>query len=400
MTTLTSPMRGVFAQQSRYQLLPSGQWVDYSVQSVASSLLLGTCSVTRNSDPNWKAKIRLRQNATLPYFYQTWEQTPSVSRCEAVEGKSVRSFDTTIRTGFEGWFPLTRTDSVLLDQVVASLKRKLSSKHVGSSSLGAPLAELKEVRGLFHATTSLIGDTLLALHDLKRTRGRRAAKYASKKWLEMNFGLLPLISDINSGIKSIATYLNRCDRPVRITSHASRDFRGFYKGSSVGAYGTMLDLAETYDSVLSYRLVGGFNLNLSCTDSGGYTLRDHLGLTLCDLPSVLWELTAFSWVVDYAATVGPWLDDLFYSPPGELKYLSLNRRFEVKCRGDYKYRPTSAIILSASNTASSARLFEFERSSMSVLPHAALRLRTVDEVGNFGISKVLNLASVLAGRKL
>lgn len=400
MPTVTFPMRGVFRQTSRYQLT-DGSWRDYSVQSQETNLLIGIGARTTNSDPNWKAKISKGANMTLPYYVSWYEQKPSVNSCEAYNPvNSIRSFDKTIRTGFEGWNPLTRTDPVLLDQVVASFKRKLSSHHVGSSSLGAPLAEIKEVRGLIGNASTLVSDTLKTLIEIKRTKGRSVVKYASAKWLEMNFGLLPLIDDIDAGVRSLASWLNRSDRPVRITSHALKHYRSSYANRSAGAYGTWLELRESYDCELSYKLIGGYNLRLEATDSDGYNLRSHLGLRLCDLPSVAWELTAYSWVVDYFVTVGPWLDDMFYSPPGELKYLCLNRRFKADCLGQYSYASNGSTILSSSNSPASASLFEFERTSLTTLPHAQLRFRTVDEIGNFGLSKVLNLASVLAGRKL
>jgi hypothetical protein len=145
---------------------------------------------------------------------------------------------------------------------------------------------------------------------------------------------------------------------------------------------------------LSYRYVRAFDLLLqSCND---YSLYQQLGLTGPDVFATAYELIPYSWALDYFVNIGQFLDDTFSSPPGNLRYLVLDRRYHVHILIGAKFvLPASSYVVRQTQKPGEADYFEFERSPTTVMPHTSLRLRTVDEMGKYGLSKLANLFSIL-----
>lgn len=347
---------------------------------------------------DWRTKVAKHLDAGSLYTRYEYQVKPLIWSGTSVDrhtGVPVRNYSFGALTG---QLNLQDTsDDVLKDIALSRLKKKLSSS-IGDVSLLPPLAESREIHGLIHDINGFTKDMLQALLAVKQTKGKSILKQAGKIWLFFNFGVNPLVSDLAKAANSINDYVNRSDHRQRLTGSASKKWSTTISTSSfpIATTTVLLAIKSSGKHQLSYRYKGAASLNLRSDAS--YGVADHLGLTWEQLPSALWELTPYSWVVDYFSTVGAWLDDVFYALPGKLDYLCLNRRY----MNETTFTPTQTFGWPLTTSAihyknGYSKFFSFSREILTTLPTRQLRVRSFDEIGKYGLSKVLNLASVLAG---
>lgn len=392
---------------AKYRLRFFSTYVDSTSPSVKQSYLNtdteyqeNTDTVTRNANPDWQVQIADGVDASNAYFKQAITLRPylifGVGTSPILGG--YRSSQGNAR--FLGSLPSalsTPTDTALRDLALVRLKRKLSSQ-IGQTDLLVPLAEIKEMRGLIRYAASITTKTLKALVDIRKTRGRSAIKYASDAWLAFNFGISPTLREIQDVSTSIDKYLNRRDRSVVLTGTASKTWLSHYKDSGTTfLVNASLSSDATAEHSLSYRYTCGFNILVESANN--YGISEHFGLEFGALPATLWELVPYSWVVDYFTNVGEYMSDSFASPPGSVKYLTLNTRYNAK----YSVHPYAVPHALASVRTyaydGSGSFFSFRREKLATLPHIGLHFKSVDQIGKNAVTKLLNLAAVLIQRR-
>jgi hypothetical protein len=290
-----------------------------------------------------------------------------------------------------------RDSSVLLDRALSSLKHKLSG-HIGRAKLAAPLAESREVHRIVRQINGITERMLKAALAIKKTRGKSALNAFSEVWLGFGFGVSPLIQDLSSAANAILDYQTREDHSVRLTGTASMDYTSglVTPANTTVCAGVKVGYHDYAVHKLGVQIVAGIDLKIR--SSASYGMSDHLGLSLRAVPGAIWELTPYSWVVDYFTTVGDWLDDTFETLPGNLKYCCRTTKYQVDTTGRMfaVFAPGYTGTFAAGTSV--YRYVSFTRAPLAVLPTRALRLRTVDEIAKYGLNKVMNLASVLAQR--
>jgi len=291
-----------------------------------------------------------------------------------------------------------RSVGVLIDQATASLKRKLEG-NLGRAQLAAPLAESREIHRLVRQVNSLGIDMLKSAIAIKKTRGKSAAKFFGDVWLGFGFGVQPMIKDIASAANAILDYQTREDRHVRIVGTASQEYQSGLVTPAVTTIcpGVKVGYHDHASHKLGIQIVAGIDLKLRSTASYGMT--DQLGLGLNAVPGAIWELTPFSWVVDYGFTVGDWIDDMFYTVPGTVKYVSRSKKYQLETTGQMFAVFSPGYIGSFAAGTSVYRYVNFTREKLTTLPTRSLRIKTADEVAKHSLTKLLNLASVLAQKR-
>jgi hypothetical protein len=352
-------------------------------------------SFARNKD--WKQQVAKRQDATYAYTRTgfvvepcTWYGTSTSNNF----GNPETDDDWGQHLG--AFLIDDSSDAALKDIALARLKNKLSS-NIGSHATLPPLAESKEIHKMVRGLNDFMEDVMAALYAIKETRGKAVPKIAGKIWLYFNFGVNPLIDDLTKAADAIRSYQERTDHVQPISGSASKDYRsqGITDLGLITGTGVQMKIISSANHRLSYRFKGSVAVKIRSDAS--YSVMDHLGLTWSQLPSAAWELTPYSWVVDYFTTVGPWLDDMFYTLPGVLVYLSLNRRYEQECTHSPQLTYGGTTRCYISTKPGKSRYFSFSREKLAILPSRQLRVKSFDEVAKNGLSKVMNLASVLAG---
>lgn len=366
---------------------------DAAMASISGQVALKTF----NSNKEWKRLIAKGLNATFPYA-RTGGFVKPVQYYGATDSVGVTpSWHCECWGQYSGPALVNQRDnSALKEAALGRLKHKLNG-YVGKAQLAAPLAESREIHRLVKQINGFGMDAVKAMLLLKRTRGKSALKFASQIWLGFGFGINPLLKDIESAANSILDYQTRQDRGVRVSGSANEDY--FSTGSasppSSIAPGVTSQINGSAHHRQGVRYVAGVDLTIRSDAS--YSVTDHLGLGITSMPSAIWELVPFSWVVDYFTTVGPWLDDVFYTLPGVCKYVSLSEKYQNEVRWDLQVFPNVNYKIAITGRQGGFRYFSFQRSSLTTLPTRQLRVKSLDEVAQHSLVKLLNLSSVLAG---
>ena len=347
---------------------------------------------TRN--PNWKVKVAKNLDASNPY---------SVCGTKMLAARYVGTVTGGNRISFIHGSDLAQhmvddtADSALMDIALARLKNRLNG-NIGHASLLPPLAESREIHGLVRQINGWALQMVKDLATIKRTRGKSAFKHAGQVWLFFGFGVNPLIADIAKAAQSIEDYKSRQDRSVSVHGSASKDWLSHTRtsGGDYNVIGVTGGVAAQASHQLSYRYKGAVDLKIGTASD--YSMARHLGLSIGQLPSALWELTPYSWCLDYFTTIGPWLDDVFFTLPGSLKYLVRCQRYQMSATHSIVLTPANGYSVSYGGNTGFIEYYSFSRTPLTTLPTRQLRIRSFDEVAQYGMTKVLNLASVLAGR--
>lgn len=399
MATYSNPARYYWSYVSTYTRDDVSGILDHG--SSSGNGVLGIDVRTLTPNPGWRVKVSKHQDASSPYKLVKRILIPGRLMCQAWGIAALpRTMFSSNYSGVCSYNPFSfidtsdRTDPVLLDQAVASIKRKLR-RNVGNMNLAVPVAELGEMRGLIRSLADKGMGQLNALADIQRKRGpAKMYKWFADSWLTFSFGVRPMISEIQDLDKAISSYILREDRSIRLSSQASRKWVSGARTKSTGAFGADLISYTNAFHDLSYRVTAGFNLPLS--SSNNYGVLDHLGLELGSLPAIGWELTPYSWVLDYFGTIGAYMDDTFSAPFGNTTYVTSSRRYTIEMDTYHGFlaptKYTKHVYSKCSPTKSV--LVTFQRDVLSALPRAQLRFRTVDEIGKNAVTKLLNLASL------
>jgi len=364
------------------------------------SFATGFDTTISNSNTLYRRQIAKKANASTAYTRNITEYNIPVVRCNSL----VRSTNPSIKDtrGFHvmrwsGVVPssFVTTDTACDDRALNKLKRKLSS-HTKDFNLIVPLAQIHELRQTVVGAANLTTGLLETLLSIRKTKGKSAFKYASEAWLTYGFGIAPLVSDTKEICESIQAYLLREDHTSVLTGTDSISWSsGRSTLSSVaGAIGTKFEDHATIHHELSYQYKGGFNFTLRSAND--YGVLDHFHVNLPALIPSAWELVPFSWVADYFATVGPFLDDVFTGSPVNAIYLNRTRKYKATGSNFISYKQVNGgIILSQTPGSSQWSYRLFNRTPLASLPRSSLRLRTMDEVGRYSLNKLANLASIL-----
>lgn len=349
----------------------------------------------RNKD--WKQLVAKGQNATYPY-----SRSDGFAKPASYYGTSVAvgvNPDTTTLWGqyFGPVLVQAKDNTELKDLALTRLKRKLNG-YVGQAQLAAPLAESREIHRLVKQINGFGMDTVNAILRLKRSRGKSLLKHVSQIWLGFGFGINPMLKDIESAANSILDYQTRADRSVRVSGVANWDYfsRGLASPPADIATGVYTQCIGYGSHKQGVRIVAGVDLTIRSNAS--YSVLDHLGLGITSMPSAIWELVPYSWAVDYFTTVSPWLDDVFYTLPGQCKYVSQTEKYQNDVVWQILLQPANPNRkTSLSCKPGGFRHYDIIRSSLATLPTRQLRIKSVDAVAIYGLTKFLNLAAVLAG---
>jgi len=369
------------------------------------------CYRTTVSNPSWKIQIAKKQDAGRVYSLAYMEAKARPSSCKSScyaggnKGTKEDAYVFSIQPGFPTI--ITNGDSNLSSLALERLKRKLRKRPGGADAL-APTAEVKELKGLVQQATKMTEDLLLAVVNVKRTKGKSLYEYAGKAhktaasaWLAYGFGVRPLIGDIENVIDAIGNYyLNKGNTGIRDSASAKRDWMVHSTRDQLLASprGPQLYAQTTYHYRLSYRYYCGGHLSVIAGND--YGIMKHLGFSSEKLVPAFWELMPYSWVFDYFTNIGEYLEDTFQVLPGTMNYAGVTRRLKITANTTFSWVIPANWYAAPVSGSSVVVRDEFERTPIgTTLPYTGIRFKSVDEIGKFGISKVLNLASVIMQRK-
>jgi hypothetical protein len=184
--------------------------------------------------------------------------------------------------------------------------------------------ELGVFLGEFRDTVELLRNPLASLGKLVKSFARQSGKLAKGQptssaaagrdlWMQIRYGLRPLIADIQNILELIDTYerrnrLNLKRKRARHTKETSV-FDSQVGQVTGGNQGLSFNLERTTKTSITSTSVIYYRLKIF-----ERTLQDALGMELDDIPNIIWELTRLSFVVDWFLSVGNWLRSITPNP--------------------------------------------------------------------------------------
>lgn len=383
---------------------------------------------TGSKNPNWRQQVAMEQDATTAYFRSSVTKLVPVNLSATEVFKSpvapftVYDISTTYSGTIGGFLPVTTDDLTLRDVALAKLKRRLRS-YAGQYRALVPIAESRDlaltVRGLIKFTRFWLTNLKMVLKGRKlrgvdyrcrkvlidehggRYKDPNCASFQqalSEWWLTYSFGLKPFVNDIANLVQALENRGNdRTELHERFTGKAEKKWLSSEKATTSGSSYSLIQGTKRYEHSLSYRYIAAMDVS-SLHTANGYGLSEHLGFGAEQLIPAIWEATTFSWMFDYFLTIGAYLEDTWSIPPGDTKYLVLNKRYSCKViiDADLATGATPGLIKTGQKVRQGTlEYYNFSRSKLASLPHVGIHFQTTDDITKHSLEKLLNLLSVL-----
>lgn len=381
-----------------------------TVQSVNTVDSVGTDLLNSSDNPDFQVNIAKRIDAGSDYLRKR------ELKLELLKAFATCKYNNSYYTGNVSLYPsqfshvdYTANDTGIFlsnrEIALKRLKRKLSVKEGRFDAL-IPIAEAKDLKTTVQSMVSLTGDFLNGVVNFKRgLKGNpkkavsNLSKFVSEAWLTYSFGIKPTVSDFEGLVDSISSRLER-PRSIRELGGQTYDFQDTPQVVSNYIAGSFL----SPDSSILVKTTGRFHHKMVWIYTAGryidlqssshnITRSDQFGLNWSKIVPAAWELCPYSWLVDYFVTVGDFVDNVFESPANNTiyNYLTVFQKSVLHTSTDFavgKYvaNPTKVV------TSSPFRDIEIvRRTRLAQLPHASLRIKTLDEIGANAVNKLSNL---------
>jgi hypothetical protein len=214
-------------------------------------------------------------------------------------------------------------------------------------------------------------------------------KDLGSRWLELQYGWLPLLKDAEAGAHMLAHHLNT---PLRQTYRAT-----VKKERNVAPKTTTHILGVACGNKEVFKAVGRATKTHRRTLIAYVVEREPIPklLGLMDPELVLWELMPYSFVVDWFIPIGDWLAARAFSSKLVGTFVTCDKRMGVRHQpdilfGGYKNDPLSDCTF---------RVVSYNRSVSSVLPCPLPTFKPLGKAGSFGhVLNAIGLVAVVFGR--
>lgn len=355
-----------------------GSWTNPTNQS-----WVAVGSSSRTKVPLYKDKIRKGLSASSPYsrdvlkvisadkFSLGWRENRWALRLNAA-GLPYYLNDTSTnytRSGFHFHLPNDGNLGTNLGHVVSTPtdfeNRAISNLHktIRDAELNgyALLGELRETIGMlrkpFAAAREGTSKFLYTYHiqvsrakkrykhaksnaDLERTRRQAVVDSTSGSWLELQFGLQPLIADVKAIVGTIQKEVNRLQLNRRFQGTSPLHWGGVaekYSDSSPIAYNLIMRVSKTRLTQASTRYVAIYRPNIRGSVDYLDRVKTSLGFDLENFVPALYELAPWSFLIDYFVNLGSMIECATTSTDGLVTCTKTTRQQTRKIIYEYAY---------------------------------------------------------------
>lgn len=288
------------------------------------NMLVG--SKSGSSVPNWRKKVALSQPAGSAYSFDRYSVQQSNASFETrfkFTGNNTEFVDT-----FKGnvLAPVTFPHNFSLPpEVEAKALAKLIQKIRNQRSETNGLILLGEGRQtlqmLRHPLDSFVKAVYAREQKLKLLKGKIEKVNVRKRrdawmevvtgtWLEAVFGWKPLLSDIGDILKTIDRYRNSPPKKDRLVSKASLETSSIVASGKVRLSGLYLyvDTIQQTTTNCEVKYTVGMESKERFDDGSLSRLLELSGFTLENFVPALWEITPWSFLIDYFLNMGKFLE--------------------------------------------------------------------------------------------
>lgn len=263
--------------------------------------------------PDWRDKIRRGENATTPFS--------GVKRFIAPQNGDVTSF----RPNGANFSQVRSTGPVGLEvppeyngsttsadnQALRGIYRKIRETRTQFQG-GVFLGEMREtIRMLKSPLVALRQGVTNYFSDLNkkvpRTKRKHLREAISGTWLEHSFGWKPFINDISEGLKAVRKLGERNSSLTLRSTGISEEFVNDWTSL---AYSWAPDQPILADRYTINRVIVRYIVGMRLTTQALTTpeVFEHFGFVKSQLVPTLWELTPWSFLIDYFTNIGDMID--------------------------------------------------------------------------------------------
>lgn len=174
------------------------------------------------------------------------------------------------------------------------------------TDLGMMLAELGETLGLLVSPFRALARLLKKVKKSGSSSGkslRKAADSLSNWWLQYRYGVIPLISDIESIMEEFAKKVHMFNMHIRSRRGTVQDSTETKVISTDGDGG----ISWETERVVKVDVVSTSIIYFKMTLEGIASYMSYWGVSPSQLPALAWELIPYSFVADWFVNVGDWL---------------------------------------------------------------------------------------------
>jgi len=357
---------------------------------------------------HWKVKVLKKQDASLPYEFNTHELHKRARIIARYKGKldAVTTYNSYGRVEASHVLPfaaIIKSDSATDDLAVKRFKRHLSSE-IGYFNAAVPIGELKELHKSCEGIVNSISRVFDKL-EFKYKRGKKLSpmsllSYTADAWIQWSFGINPLVNTVIDANKALDAWFQQRNHMYKVKAGAMFEYLTRTSGQTFpGPYQTNFTLKVHGSHKYFVKLTGEFDLKVE--SSVDYSMADRFSINFQGLYTTLYELTPFSWLIDYLTTLGDVINDDPVISPGAT--LWLNKTVTVRSRYETNFieqftvlpgSPTYPVSRIVTREPGLEHAVYMKRTPLTSIPARTLRIKTLQELQSHGWSKLANLAAV------